>query len=65
MEADYVPLSANAIKSSQDAPFDDDSAPDARSQNGPEHHTIASAGAICSLRDRKAVGIAFKPDRLS
>jgi hypothetical protein len=59
------PLSANAIKSSQDAPFDDDSAPDARSQNGPEPHTIASAGAICSLRDRKAVGIVFKPDRLS
>ena len=33
------------------------------SQNGPEHHPTTRAGAIYSFRDRKAVGIVFKPNR--
>jgi hypothetical protein len=58
------PLSADAIKSSQDAPFDDDSATDAGSQNGAKHHGTTSACAIDCLRDGKTVRIVFEPNWL-
>jgi len=59
------PLSADAIKSGQDPPFDDDPAADARSQNGPKHHSTTSTCAINSLRNGKTICIVFKPNRLS
>ena len=58
------PLSANAIESSEDPPFDDNPATDAGSQNGPEHHMTTGASAINSLRDGKTVRIVFEPNRL-